>query len=861
MEGHLSPDTSDEDPATAQLLAELQASSPVVLHPLTTSAARSASLLNAARIEKRPAFAMSSSPPTASPNTLAFSSPGGMARGKIRTGKLKRPSFLGANMAKMAVEKSARRKSVYDLPQSPEKRSSVKLPERTHVKNTIPVKRGRKQEEQAQASPVERPSDFPSTPLLIQDGVLQAEEDPHSPSLSTPRPSSSSVSIKTQLSDGRTRCTRIIRSVGRDHTSEQCHNEGLLDTDAGPRCNAHVGTYQDAHVNDSHDRRNGRLSGQGAEIAATDFSKKAEAELEAPSPAKRKAGPMQPERDTPNKSPRRSMKRVEQAGAVPGNERSMRLRGEKANPQVVVTRKIPKRASKAKSGIPEDPVRDKSVNTKNMAVVPGIDEHSPATAGYREDLPNVDLFPTRKRGRPRKNKATSTEPDAPEPSLRLNRGTGAASVQKMEDLLKNHEALEPVRKSQAHAFSNRGKKKMSTPRKATKEAPPTRNTPLEEQLSSDEAEVQLDEDRLDEADEADEAHASDQEDYPEPDTHRIQQVESDGNKLDNSNDLYNGEAESEEAEEEAEERDTLPKLALDRVFAFIDSRAREGSCQTKFATKVKKLCDKGSKILLESDPSLERVAQVVRNVEDSLASVSELQSYKDRKAVKGDAFAYLFHSLIRFLEAVHSWSRHNLGEPRVSLPALRVVVPLLKHIIAFKRTITAWNVSISSRYKGDRMVRDTEKNLMDPLFECEEDYSFQLRRLEELEQAKRIRHDLDTERRYRQDEAERREEAAAAFKAREARWKHLHFIRQQCEDSIDPRRRNYLRYRKLKAAQEVDANGVPFEREPIFKDRAMPYLRPSPAPEEKAWTDKQLKALLDGLQKYAGECFIFYVIT
>lgn len=259
-----------------------------------------------------------------------------------------------------------------------------------------------------------------------------------------------------------------------------------------------------------------------------------------------------------------------------------------------------------------------------------------------------------------------------------------------------------------------------------------------------------------------------------------------------------------------------------------------------------------SKMLMESDPSSEQVAEIIWNIENKLASVSELHFLEDRKAVKGDGFAYLFRSLIRLLEAVHDWSTQNLGEPRVSLPALRVVVPLMRHIISFKRTITAWNVSIPSRYQGNRMVRDTEKNLIDPLLECEEDYSRQLRRLEEVEQAKQTRENLEAEKRQKQDEAERREGVAAAFKAREARWKYLHFIRLQCEDSIDPRRRNRLRYRKLKATQEVDANGVPFEREPIFKDRSKPYLRPSPPPEEKAWTDEQLGALLDGLQECAG---------
>jgi hypothetical protein len=69
----------------------------------------------------------------------------------------------------------------------------------------------------------------------------------------------------------------------------------------------------------------------------------------------------------------------------------------------------------------------------------------------------------------------------------------------------------------------------------------------------------------------------------------------------------------------------------------------------------------------------------------------------------------------------------------------------------------------------------------------------------------------------------------------------------------DPHKRLPLRIIKLEEFEEIDANGIKFQRLPVFKDRETPPARNLQAmPKLKSWSDEQETALLEFLEKFPG---------
>ena len=181
---------SDDESANQQLLAEYHASPSA--STANNAAVKSAGLLNAARASKPiPASILQSSSSSESSRTLAFSSPRNMGAGKVKAGKLKRPSFMAANLAKMAHEKNRRRRDPYELPVSPRKADPTPMPEEAPevaqpaASEPIPKKkrgRGAKTTQTAPPPPV-----FPSSPPLLNH-ITEIEDEQDDPISSSPGP-------------------------------------------------------------------------------------------------------------------------------------------------------------------------------------------------------------------------------------------------------------------------------------------------------------------------------------------------------------------------------------------------------------------------------------------------------------------------------------------------------------------------------------------------------------------------------------------------------------------------------------------------------------------------------------------------
>ena len=61
---------------------------------------------------------------------------------------------------------------------------------------------------------------------------------------------------------------------------------------------------------------------------------------------------------------------------------------------------------------------------------------------------------------------------------------------------------------------------------------------------------------------------------------------------------------------------------------------------------------------------------------------------------------------------------------------------------------------------------------------------------------------------------------------------------------------------RFEVSDERDANGIKFERIPLFKERDSPPHQASSVPEEE-WTDRRMTALIEGLTNFAGTYFLY----
>ncbi|KAF2679729.1 hypothetical protein K458DRAFT_393574 [Lentithecium fluviatile CBS 122367] len=311
-------------------------------------------------------------------------------------------------------------------------------------------------------------------------------------------------------------------------------------------------------------------------------------------------------------------------------------------------------------------------------------------------------------------------------------------------------------------------------------------------------------------------------------------------------------ADEPEAEEWHSDRE---QSALERVFAFTQLEKRHGKCRTEQAAYIKRTCRVAALSLTQPNTTASAVLEFVEEIQAMLLDFGAESEAEERTQLKVDAYGYLFRELVAYLVALHGWLERTYGEVADSLDAMRVLFAFAKGIVLFKDTIAAWKVSLSTRYKNDHLVKDVDTKLITPLRRVVETYRVTLSLLEAAARARRIHDEQRRKRDELLEEQRRRETNVYAQKERWKRWQDLHVWRQQCEP--DPlRRRNLyidqaLFAKRLPYSDERDANGLKFERVPLFKERDSP-MRPDSSGAEEGWIDEEYETLIEGLQEFAG---------
>lgn len=224
--------------------------------------------------------------------------------------------------------------------------------------------------------------------------------------------------------------------------------------------------------------------------------------------------------------------------------------------------------------------------------------------------------------------------------------------------------------------------------------------------------------------------------------------------------------------------------------------------------------------------------------------------------LKADAYGYLFRDIVGYLEALHGALQERFGDVQQSLEAMRILAPFVQEIVSFKDAIASWKVNIPQRYRNDRMIKDIDIKLIVPLRIVVATYRTTLSQLEATVRARSTHEELSQRRKQKLEAQRQKEDVAALRKQRWQRWQDLHVWRQQYEPDPHLRRRLFIDAQlfaaKVDEIDERDANGVKFERIPIFKERVSPPARRGSPPVEEEWTDEQMAALIDGLSSFAG---------
>jgi len=323
---------------------------------------------------------------------------------------------------------------------------------------------------------------------------------------------------------------------------------------------------------------------------------------------------------------------------------------------------------------------------------------------------------------------------------------------------------------------------------------------------------------------------SDYESEREPDAERSESISDDGHKT---------------------VRPTGQPGSIETVFEFLNLKPRPGKCETKIATSIIHKCNVHRIHLQDSDIPTEQVAEDVNDLQEMLRQINTRVKEKDQRAFKGDAYGHVFRAIILYLEALYIWLDENDGAVADSLGALRILSPLIRQILAFKDTVADWNVFVPKHFKGDRIIKDVDISLIAHLRHVDKTYRRCLSRLEATEQHRKQQAELDRKMKEQKEEEDRKTMSLEAQTQRWKRWQDLHIKRMLCE--TDPHRRLKLAITRLENLEEKDANGVVFERLPVFTSRsAPPHRQASRLDDSQEWTEQEETALLDGLKRYAG---------
>jgi hypothetical protein len=287
------------------------------------------------------------------------------------------------------------------------------------------------------------------------------------------------------------------------------------------------------------------------------------------------------------------------------------------------------------------------------------------------------------------------------------------------------------------------------------------------------------------------------------------------------------------------------------VFKFAHLDERFGVCQTNIGVKIRRLCDRSRALVQNEDISLDTLSKTTDDIRKRLHYIDTIVEEDERGAFRGDAYAYLFRSLILYLEAVCDWFERWDDIGIESVDATRLLYRLIHEILGFKDVITGWKVPVPQRYKGDRVIMDVHSNMIVPLRQVEKTLRLQFLQSDTEERHRRRLAELRQKAKEEQEEEQRRAEVVTAKRERWKRWQDLHIVRMECEPL--PLRRRQLWICTPDEMEEKDANGQEFERVPVFKPRTIFSLRWALALSEKQeWADEAAVALLEGLQRFSG---------
>ncbi|KAH6865424.1 hypothetical protein BKA58DRAFT_389446 [Alternaria rosae] len=321
-------------------------------------------------------------------------------------------------------------------------------------------------------------------------------------------------------------------------------------------------------------------------------------------------------------------------------------------------------------------------------------------------------------------------------------------------------------------------------------------------------------------------------------------------------DAFQDDLDEDEASSVAEEADNITRPtgrpgSIETVFEFLNLEVRPGKCRTKLGSTIRRACNTYRAHLQEGDISMDTVVDEADDLRGALGQISIGVEKKDQRAFKGDAYSHVFRALTLYLEALYNWLLENGGEVTESLDAMQVLSPLIHQILIFKDTIAEWNVAVPQRLKGDRVIKNVDIGLIAHLRQVAKTYRGHLSRLNVREEHRKLQGDFERRMQERKEEENRKAELVEARMQRWKYWQALHIARLTCEP--DARRRSKLAITRLEDLEERDANGVVFERLPVFRSRTAPPHRQASALDNKPeWTEEEETALLEGLRHLAG---------
>lgn len=865
---------SSDDLAEQQLFAELQASSQKVQRPAHTlpsrSAIQSANLLNAARLNRNiTAVAASSSLSSHTPDDLTQSDPAGTKR-MTRVGgagKLKPVGFLREDLAKQSRREWARRGDTYDVAVSSPEKMAARPPAKAQRKPGKKIKL-RVQHHVSPDAEAPAPSIPPETeearrnvppaspPASATDGnhVEEVPETPPGTSKSLPSESISRIGFlgeseqQTHLSKRKTRnqaprTGRPSKSPRKgdpeddtDITSQAKGNHPQVVINVRTRKTKHAETKpplaEPAPVRTSGRRvdekdRNTAQTRQGA-LHKVNNQGEHEDQEDPPQSAQKSPG-KGPDLRKPQTHKRRKFKPMRPVKTMTGldiqsdNEvyeaESSRLTKQTQQEPRPVEREQRQRRKGRK------PTSFESVNDQ-AAVSAQEQEIQPRET---VPVPQTSNLPQASRGIEDAGIASSGQ-NGGNSGVAATRQTRSKTKKKPSDPVSGH--------TQHSGRSPHGNSQHHRPQKHHNDA----RNPAEELLD----ELIMDEEEYFDlaATEADESVYSGDENV------------SDGEEIEDG--------EHGEHEGDSHLNHSAELSDIDIVFDFLDSAEHNGDCKTEDAMAVKEACQLALELLASPDSTLDQVSVATKHIQLMLSKYGDGSDAKKRKSLKVDAYAYVFRQAVCYLKSLFGWLSQKYRVFQSSLDAMRIIAPFFHTIVSLRDVVADWRISIPSRYKGVRLIKDVDMHLIIPLRRLSEAYIAALHDLEDEARKKRAYEELIQKRRDREQNEEEKRKMEALRIDRLNDWIELHVWRLRVEP--DARRRQTLSMRQeyfnekvakwtdegTEWREELDANGVRFSRVDLFKKRVVPPASAPSGDGDKEWTDEQMEALVYGLQQFAG---------